>query len=220
MQHSNRLKAIFNWLRPTKEVIVGLSILIASIIFACVLECPFGFEREAQIRYAGMFLELCGLALVASGIRATRQQFGEPAVRESLKRWILRNPLRTHPVPRARLSGLHLAVTGQPPLDPDLPLSVGPEPSLEDRIRALEVNLQHVNARLTQTERTSKEAIASLHRISNEERDKRLAADEQIYMVLRNLSVDGLKFETVGVVWLFIGIIFSSASSELSRWCP
>jgi len=94
--------------------------------------------------------------------------------------------------------------------------SFGPEVPIEKRLSAIEANLKGVDERLNQVQQR-------LHyetcRISSESHEERTAREEEDLKTRRKLELSqtgGLSISAVGLVWLFLGLILSTASPEIA----
>ena len=92
-----------------------------------------------------------------------------------------------------------------------------PNATIEDRVRVLESNIdsmEHITSEL-------REQITQINREKNEdilsEQQKREGEIAGIEIKLEVAETAGEYFSLIGLVWLFIGLIMSTASVELSR---
>jgi hypothetical protein len=88
-------------------------------------------------------------------------------------------------------------------------------PTLEDRIVALEANLQGVNERVDQVQREFHKEVVARDEALSSERQAREMEDTEIKQKLESVETGGLDVSMMGVVWLAIGLTFSTIPNEL-----
>jgi hypothetical protein len=202
------VRALCGWLTEPRVFWLTVAVLLAAVAVAFWPEMT-----EPRVRITGWALELLGLGTVAWGIRETRRQFGRPDIFVNFRAWWARRPkLRQQHVAAGALqgaAGARLSATGT--LSNATPLS----PTLEERIVALEENLRGVNERVDQVRRElHKEAVARDEAFSSERR-AREKEDTEIKQKLESVETGGLYVSMMGVVWLAIGLTFSTIPNEL-----
>ena len=168
---------------------------------------------EARIRIAGMSLELLGLSTVAFGLRDTRKLFSQPSFLLLAARWMISFPSfyrNVHIVAGTghfKLGGA--SVTGL------ATASSSASASLEERVAILEKNLEQSNLAIHQAQRRLDDESARKARAVESERQYRETADDKNRQLLEEAMAGGLHLEAIGVLWLFVGIILATASSEI-----
>lgn len=174
-------------------------------------------EAEVRIRYFGLGFELAGIVTVAVGLEERRKLFGHPrflqGVWDIVKHWlsIWRRPqkrvleIRTGDTVMVGLTG-KLSVWRGVPSDAPLP----------ERVTALEANLTtlkdeqgDISKRLQEEEKKRDEAVTS-------ERRAREESDQHLNKKLQELGAGNLHLELLGVIWLVIGLILTTTSSEIA----
>lgn len=201
-------KELRAWLAEKKILWLTLGVAGTSIFIAFALH-PY----EEGVRRTGWVLELLGLGTVAWDIYQVRREFGQPGYFDGFLDWLRRMPgpwrrgaeLQAHiRLPgiqvRARLSSWH-----------ELP----PEASLEVRLDIAEKNLQILRNELQHTQRQFDDEKVVQERLVSEERQAREAADFGITKKLEIAHTGGLHISAMGLVWLAMGLTFSTIPTEL-----
>ena len=217
-----RVKHFGNWMRLTSKWFFDAYLLWIAVLVIPVMGALsyFAFSSwESRIRIAGLCLQLLGLATVARGLRDTRKLFQQPDLLGIARNWLGRFPTfyqHTH---------IHVG-TGHIQLRPVSGtggvnvISVGNQ-SLADRIVHLErkqnesdLAIQNVQKRMDGETRKQVSALES-------ERHDRETEDSNIQKLLVEAMAGGLHLETIGVLWLFIGIVLATIPNEILdilRW--
>jgi len=158
-------------------------------------------------------LQLLGLGVVALGIRSIRKTFALPSLLESLSQQFKR---LFQPARRTVTSELTIAWENEE-LDAFAQLRVSPDAPIADRVTALENNLAAVLDRLRKHhDRRSKEFALLKADVSAKRAETRADLDH-LRNQLEAVTVGGLHLETVGLVWLIVGLILGTLSAEIAR---
>jgi hypothetical protein len=97
-------------------------------------------------------------------------------------------------------------------------MSLPPTASLEERIVALEqAQRQQSDLIADVRECIDKEAQVRASELESERRE-RAVVDSKIRGLLEEASAGGLHVERIGVFWLFLGLIFGTASTEIAKF--
>ena len=203
-------KALLHWLVAARL----LWLTIAVVAAALVLGLRKGTD-EATIRITGLFLQLLGIGTVAWGIRVTRKFFGRPSIFTLARYWFSRFPSfsgRTITA-SASIQGISLTANARAHVWRDL----DPDATIEDRIKALEDNLQDVNQRLCSTQSEIDRSFRVEAENLKREQDPRSKADQEIREKLEATETGGLHISAMGVLWLSVGVIMSTIPTELAK---
>ena len=204
-------KELWHWL--VEACLLWLTVAVAAI--ALVLAFRKGID-EATIRITGLVLQLLGIGTVAWGIRVTRKFFGRPSILTLLRQWFNHFP-RFAGRTIAATANIHaISMTGN--ARGHVWRHPGPDATIEDRVKAIEDNLQDVNQRLCSTQTEIDQGFREQTGNLKHEQDMRSRADQEIREKLEATETGGLHISAMGVLWLFIGIIMSTIPAELSRW--
>jgi hypothetical protein len=97
-------------------------------------------------------------------------------------------------------------------------VSLPPNASLEERVVALEqVQGLHSTLMADIRDRIDEEGHVRACELESERR-KRAVEDNKIQGLLEEASAGGLQVDSVGVAWLFFGLIFGTASTEIAKF--
>lgn len=204
------IKAIVPWISEPR--LFWLCILVVGISVYCVF---LEGVSELKIRIAGMFLQLCGVATVALGVRETRKLFGYPHFFQLTLAWAKRFPKyylrRITAEVNIAIPGIEMSVSGYTwrPADPDAPI--------EKRLEVIEANLSDLNARFDQAQQRLDHETRKIHSQLDEEQLLREKDDQETRKKLEAAQTGGLRISAMGLVWLSLGIIMSSTSVEIAK---
>jgi hypothetical protein len=207
----HRTSRFFSWLGELRLLyLAGLYVLLG-------LSLIWGFEAsEKSIRLVGLALQVLGIGTVIWGISATRKQFGHPPVISLVLSWLRRCPLIRRP---AYLQPEGISV-GASALGGRLVTAFTPNPSapLEERLEHIEKGLETLQKRIEGAEsQIDRESSIAYGKVLVETR-AREAADKEIMSALESSSTGGIHISAIGALWLFVGVILSTASHELAAW--
>jgi hypothetical protein len=194
----------FFWIMKPVLFWITLALIVSAIFVS------FEIETERGFRLIGLGLQLIGILTVAFNLRGTRRQFGRPSMPTLVVQWWRQRPKFRYP-PITASGAVTLA-----PATLDARAYVWdpwkPDATVEQRLSALERNLDRARASLTNVENSidqnKKESAAFLER----ERTDRAAADNSITRKLEESQVGGLHVSAFGIACLIIGSIMSTAS--------
>ena len=212
----DRLRLVWALLAEAKLFWIAVGVVVATVL----LVCQFPGANDARIRLAGMWLQLLGVCTVIWGIRTTRMEFGHRSYREIASSWLNRVShalLRRHHTLGAAMSG-SAAFSATGTLGAYQIKAAGVGASLEDRIRALEENIQLVHDRISQGQRSVDAKFAEAKSHLGEEAKTRAEEDGRTRAMLEATSTVGIHVSAMGAAWLFVGVILGTASPELFCW--
>jgi hypothetical protein len=90
--------------------------------------------------------------------------------------------------------------------------------SAEVRLEAVIRNVEGLNQRLIQLETEVASELRSHSQALRDEQQTRASADNEVRQRLEAAQTGGLHLGFVGLVWLFLGVLLSTASPEIARW--
>lgn len=204
-----RLRAFLSWLREPRYVyfaVVYVALGIA-IIYSCGI-------TERSIRLVGGALQLMGLSTVIWGIAGTRKQFGHTSAFRLAASWFRRCPI----VRRiayleaegitvgASLTGIRL--TSLFTAKPDLPLA--------ERLAVIEKGILTLQQRVADAESQMDEERGHTRGKITAEASARERGDKHVMKQLEGASTGGVYISLIGTLWLFAGLILSTASPEFA----
>ena len=206
-----------NWLRRFRSWLLTARVLFLTLIvilgFLAVL--LLSTVTESHLRLTGLLLQLLGIATVLHGISNTRKLFGHPSLLATALSWLRAFP-KLHPPP--------ITIIGAGVLEDATAFGratvrqqAGPNAGLEHRVRVLEENFKSMDGRATELQQQIDEAgqlvVASL----STERELRQRDVENLSKRLEMSETGGMDISLMGLVWLMVGLIMSTASEELTN---
>lgn len=168
---------------------------------------------EQRVRFAGWFLEICGLMTVAWGLRETRRQFGRPGLGFLLRSWWDRRPrFRARVVAGSASISLGAALaSGRGYTWREAPKNA----SVEERLGALEANVKDVSDRVNAALRELDEEVRSRADALKSERSQRERAIADLQTKMESVETGGLSLSAIGLVWLAVGLTMTTVPAEL-----
>lgn len=184
------------------------------VIFNALLFGFYTFRSEVAVRSAGLGLELLGLFVALAGIIETRTFFGLPSLPALFRRWLSERPRWRRNIvmgAAAGAYGLSGASARGYAWSP-----VRPEDSLDKKVETLIHNVDRLKDDLQNTHKEIDELSRKHAEALKGEAEAREKAATDIKTQLKAALTNGLLLSLIGLVWLFVGIIMSTMSVELS----
>lgn len=205
------MKKLCSWLYELRYVYLALVYVMLgiSIIYASGI-------TERSIRLVGGWLQIMGLGTVIWGISTTRKQFGHPSALTLAVSWLRRYPLVRS---TACLKSDGISV-GASLLGGRLTtvFTLKPHTTLEDRLISIEQGIITVQERVAAAELQMDQYVANTRGKIAAEARVRESGDRDTMKAIEAASTGGIYISAIGTAWLFVGVIFSTASPELSSW--
>lgn len=183
-------------------------------VIAIVLLPSILWPSEKVIRYAGLILQLLGIGTVIWGISLTRALFGHPSFAAKVLSWLVRFPLRKRTVifgagagVLAMISGKARAYQSHNPAE---------NATIEQRLDSLERNIQLIHDRITGTEKEIDEEFRKTAEAIKSEANTRDAENRILHKKLEATGIGGVHISAIGALWLFVGVVLSTAALEIS----
>jgi len=203
-------KATLRWLFSPRYVWACFAVATAALVVCLRPGTP-----EPTIRLTGLFLQLLGVLTVALGIIETRRFFGRPPISSNIRAWLAATPFRrphvASAVGHASLGALTCKARGYGTH------GAGENPTVESRVEALEKNLMGVHQRITGLEQEYDQELRKLGERIRSENSSLKAELGQVNGRFEAFGTGGVHISAVGAVWLFFGLILSTASVEIAR---
>ncbi|WP_319522362.1 hypothetical protein [uncultured Desulfosarcina sp.] len=203
------IKNIFYWF--TKPYLFWITIVVLA---ASVVQVLYISNSEASFRITGLVLQILGIGTVAYGIHDTRKMFGHPSFLSLTKDWLKRFPKFGGHV---RMFASNIQATSMVGNVRGYVWMNAKDDSNEERIKAIEINLESVNKRLCESQNQIGQCEREIEQGIKKEQDVRTKADRDILDKIEAIETGGLHISAMGVVWLFVGVIMSSIPAELSK---
>jgi hypothetical protein len=183
---------------------------------------------ETGIRYAGGFLLILGGYAVLRGFFELRRSFDIPPIRvevqtELMELWrefvvrlrrLLHLKGRPTTVMASAAGSIRLVgnATVSTTTNFDSALEMGARVTmLERRHQELEIKIAGVENRLIAELRSVEDNLRA-------EQAERAAVPTIIYTKMEGIMTGGLRFQIIGITWLFIGTLLTTAAPELEHW--
>jgi len=205
---SNWLRRMRSWLLTARVLFITLSVILW---FVAVL--VLSTVTESHLRLTGLLLQLLGIATVLYGISNTRKLFGHPSLLAAALSWLRAFPkLHSGPVNIVGAGVLEDATAfGRATVR----LQAGPNAGLEDRVRVLEENFKSIDGRATELQQQIDEAGQLVNASLSKERELRKRDVATLSKRLEMSETGGMDVSLMGLIWLMVGLVMSTASVEL-----
>jgi hypothetical protein len=208
------LKRILIWLWKAKLIWLALAVLFACFLIAFY---PKSNEsNESRIRIMGLILQLVGISTVFIGILEVRKLFNHPSLFAIGSKWLKSFP--PFRIPKIA-STANVANDGQVAFTSGLVLQhrASPNATIEERVRVLESNRDHLEHQITEFSQQITQINKDINKDLSSERQKRERNILELEIKLETTETAGEYLSLIGLVWLFIGLVMSTASVELSH---
>lgn len=213
----SRIKAIWPWLAEVKYAWLALTVVIIALAVCYLMICLGPYTSEPVIRTTGLVLQLLGVATVIWGISETRALFGHPSFASKTKDWLSRFPLIRRDAVIA-VSGVSCAVVGGS-ATAYVTHGPGESPTIESRVEALEKNITSIHERINETQNQIGVEVQKVSSALKLEEQSRQTEDHAIREKLEATGTGGVHISAIGALWLFVGVILSTASPEIASLC-
>jgi len=205
-----RLRSLGPWLAEPKYVWLALGVSLLALV-ACLRPS----SSEQYVRLTGLALQILGIGTVAWGILETRALFGHPSPVTQAWRWLKRFPLRGQTISASvgiavgRDFAGKLRGYSKVPIDPSADISL--------RIEVVERNITLIHDRIAAVARDIDDDIGTLRSRIEEEGSKRELAEGKLHSHIEKVSTGGFYISAIGAVWLFVGVVLSTAAPEIAQ---
>jgi hypothetical protein len=206
--NASRFKAIWPWLAEVRYAWYSMAVIGVALIISLLL-----YPTEPVIRLTGLVLQLLGIGTVIWGISETRALFGHPSFASKMKAWLSRFPLLRRNVVLKVDSASHIIVSGNVRA---FQAHRATNPTTEARLDSLERNVTLIHERIGQTQKEMDEGLHKITESVKREEQVRQAEDNAIRMKLEATGTGGVHISAIGASWLFVGIILSTATTEIA----
>ncbi|MGH8602976.1 MAG: hypothetical protein ACREXR_09455 [Gammaproteobacteria bacterium] len=201
------LESIWIWIKQANYLWLSLSVAILAIAYINLN------PDEQSIRITGLVLQILGILTVAWGIKETRELFGQPSLIAKGLQWFKNFPPYGGRIITGSANVTLGAISGSArgyawaPIDQNS--------SIDDRLAAIEKNLNHINDRISQAENNLDNQVRSITEIINHEKSIREQADNETHQRLEAVSTGGLHISATGALWLLLGVTMSTVPNEI-----
>lgn len=203
------MKAIWMWIKKANHLWRAISVAALAILYTYIN------NNEPSIRITGLVLQVLGIATVAWGIKETRALFGQPSLMQVGVKW-----LKSFPTYSGRIvSGAANISLGDASLSGRgyISIPIDPTSSVEDRLAALEKNLNYINDRISRTENDLEQSAKLITETIRSEKAIQAQEHQATHQKIEAVSTGGLHISATGALWLLIGVIMSTVPNEIIR---
>lgn len=200
------------WLGRAWRVWGSVGVIVLSVAVASMLPGSL----EAHIRYAGLFLQLLGVCTVVYLLSGKHHLFGRRGLWASTRQWAAERPrFRGSSTTLIVASAGHAHISGEAKITKWF--GTPPTATVEERLHALESNLQTVRADLAESRLRATKHLQKVEAAIQTERHERTDAVREVSTKLQKLGADGLHVEAVGLLWLIVGIVLATIPAEVAH---
>lgn len=206
----NWFRGMWAWAREMRALWLTVLVIAAAVLYIAIGPG----QTPDRFRYAGTFLQILGVGTVWWGFEKTRKLFGfDYSVRDFMI-WLRRVPLTA--TRRNVTVQLHGVATSSATVSATLSVKSG-DNSTEGRLKALEQSVKELETRFTGRMDRMDSRLDSV----KQEHEKALQAQgARVTDVERRLlaaQTGGLSLSLAGLVWLALGVMWTSIPNELTR---
>lgn len=206
---TSRLAAIGPWLWQARHPALSVGVIGVALVVSLRPHTP-----EPTIRLSGLVLQLMGVVTVLWGIRETRSSFGRPPVLHQVRAWLRAFPLRRRSVVIAAGTASIGAFAGT--VHAHVVSSAGPNATTDERLAALERNIDLLHERISATQLELDRNSNDLKNALRQEAGTRLANDQALGIRIEDTGTGGLHISAIGASWFFAGTILGTAGPEIA----
>jgi len=204
-----RIKALLPWLAEARYVWLALAVSIAALVIALRPG-----TTEPVIRLTGLALQILGIGTVAWGISETRALYGHKPLFAVARGWIERFPLRSRNIVLSAAGIASATAFGR--ARGHVTHGTPPNATVDQRLDALEKNIGALHDRIGATQKELDEEVSKLKTSVSEEARQREQEDKENRKLTEMTATGGVHISATGAVWLFVGVVLSTAGVEIS----
>ena len=208
--NASRLKAVWPWLVEARHASLAAAVICVALVISLRPH-----TTEPVIRLTGLVLQLLGIGTVIWGISETRALFGHASLTSKVRAWLVRFPLLRRNVVVAAAGVELAAAVGKGRAH--VTYGPGTNPTIDARLEALEKNVTSIHERISQTQKEMDEEFQKTADALKREEQSRRADDRAIRHKLEATGTGGVHISAIGALWLFVGVILSTAATELAQ---
>lgn len=200
---------VLHWCRADPlawSTIVTLAPFVLLAVVGPFLPCP----TADLLRYAGLILQLLGIATVAKNLADKGVLFNLPRLRdlvrrsrESFPKWQAPQEVNFARAAAAIIPG----ASGQ-----GRPWRGYDTASTEERVEALIANLEELKTQVANSVAALKTEHDSLQTAVTRHRDERVQEDADLRRRLTGLGTSSIHLDWAGIIWLAVGLVLSTIS--------
>ncbi|MGK2942356.1 MAG: hypothetical protein ACSLFJ_11860 [Immundisolibacter sp.] len=204
----NYFRAYGLWLFVRPRVAWKCALVVAIAVLVCII-----FQTELAVRAVGMTLEVLGLFVAGWGLVKTRRDFEKPSLRALIKNWWGARP-RTrsniHHATAGAIAGGSSSVSGVGGT------AISADASIEQQLTALIAKLERLCRDFGELKRNQEALSEKMRTWIAHQSEAHASLATELNTKLERTVADGLLVALVGLVWVLLGSILSTMSSEIS----
>jgi hypothetical protein len=184
------------------------------VVFVLIAASLLPLDLDHRLRYSGLILEVLGTLTLAVGVVHKRRLFNRPSFWQDVRSWVSQLPpfgVKQNVVIVIGAGSLSMSGSAA-----KVQVWRRSDESIESRVAALEANLDTVRTELGETVKNLQEESRNRADAVNSERQARESDNKELRTQLEGLGAEGLALEAIGVFWLIVGVLLSTASSEIA----
>jgi hypothetical protein len=203
-------KRIFYWFIHTRTFWIAIAVVFSSLFFALQKG-----RHEYELRLTGLWLQALGIGTVAWGIRETRILFGRPSLFSSMFKSIKSFP---------KYHGRTVYIEAKETLSDTFTArghifsAALSDATIEERVATIEKYIKNIHVKIIKIENDIDDKTRAQREQLNIERQERTQNYHELNTKLEATETGGLNISAMGALWLFIGVILSTASVEISTF--
>lgn len=211
MKISRKFKLIAYWFYEPK--LFFLAVLYLCLAFSWIV---FFNYSEPSFRLIGLLLQIFGIVTVVLGIIQTREQFKHESYLKLFFNWVKRFPIKSKPV-FIEPEGINVSMSiGDVILHTVFKLN--PNTPIQEQLIKIEKEILFLQSQIdNQTDKNMNELNNVKSQLATE-KNERTNSINQTLKIIESTSTGGIHISFIGTIWLLFGVIFSTASPELSKF--
>jgi hypothetical protein len=183
------------------------AVVIGAMLLGYIL--PHDALGSRPIRIAGWILQTLGITTVALGISTRRRLFNQPSLLVRMWRTVTATPQNvqlTGVVGMLRMGGAVAVVD----------VSGQAKQTLEERLAALEKSADSLRQQIVDATKAMNNAVAAVRHDLQAEAKSFRDSTAGVRQLIQDLQAGGIYIDTVGVLLLLVGVLFTSLPDEIA----
>jgi hypothetical protein len=212
MSMRHRLRRILRHLFVMWPLFTTVGVPIGFFLLASL----FAHNLSEQTRYSGTWLQVSGLILVAKGLADLRRIFDRPTLRSRLNEWLRNIPkLMKKPEPVV----LH-AEPGKSEMTgyaPSFEVGRSKNKSIEQRLEGIESDIENIRLQINNNDKKNLQEFKSIREELQSAKKELSKNHNELRSIFEEVSVGGIHLEMMGLIWIVLGVIFTSIPNEIAK---
>ena len=200
------------WVLEWKWFLGGAGGFILPVVFFLTVD-----SSDFTVRFVGMLLQLFGIITVIEDIRETYQAFDYPCPLTVWKDRLKRCPLIKQPDNVGSINATLPAMTGSGKIDVSYEYDIESE-NLDERFNAVKERFERFSGQIQSLQDGYENRFKEVDKKLLDEKNNREQDVESVREKVREISTESLHMAGTGIVWLIIGMIFTSIPDVIVSW--